>query len=124
MNKTHKKRLLNLIRALEESPNPKGFSMRDFGDGCGTPMCVLGHYAARKDLQRAFGLDPAVGESLLVNRRGTVFYSHWSKEVEEHFGLKGSESETLFGGWGCGGAKTIPQAIRFIKRFIKKKERQ
>ena len=55
--KIYRQRLLNVVRALRESPKPKAFSMDWYGYGpneafpCGTPQCALGHYAAREDLQ-------------------------------------------------------------------------
>lgn len=52
----YRERAQNMIRALRESPDRAQFSMSRWATRCGTPACVLGHYAARSDLQNIFEL--------------------------------------------------------------------
>lgn len=72
-NERQDRRLLNVARALRESPNPKAFTMLRFvhgddsfsntvgsaADWCGTPACALGHYGSRTDLQKIVKIRPA-----------------------------------------------------------------
>lgn len=143
MNQTHKKRLLNVAKALREAPEPKYFKMSTFANGssdwtgegeppenfCGTPACALGHYAARRDLQREFKIwtDKRYGYAGILAR------SDGSSEFEaaaEHFGLTydpydgDGEVYELFAPSGCGGAKTPKQAARYIERFVARKEKE
>jgi hypothetical protein len=109
----NEKRLLNVIKAIEESPNPKMFSMRSYSD-CGTPACAMGHYAARRDLQKTFRLDE---DGNVVTNNGSNLWA-----CENHFGITPDEDEELFGLTGCGDAKTPKQAIRYIRKFIARKK--
>lgn len=120
----YEQRLRNCIVALRESPRPDAFSMKRFGWGifdsnpqgylCGTPACVLGHYAARTDLQDAFVLDAQ-------GYRGSGRYGYtpatWGAECA-HFGLTIGECSELFGVVGCGGARTTQEAIAYLEAFI------
>lgn len=151
MNKVQTKRLLNVARALRESPAPKLFNMSKFvwGDNvgrwcsndptfalneknfCGTPACALGHYGARKDLQKTFSIKIGVEFAELVSVKPNpseyeddepdYFVSCNTGNVLEHFGLTLEESHTLFAEEGCGGAKTAKGAASFIEKFVAKK---
>jgi hypothetical protein len=125
MRKVHKERLLKVARALRESAVPEDFTMRCFVNECGTPACALGHYAARRDLQRAFRISAEEGTD--VDGNPAVYYYIRSKdgvyiahdvEPVEHFGLDEEQAEELFGGHGCGNAKTPKAAARYIERFV------
>lgn len=117
----NKERLLNVARALRESPNPTEFTMAVYGHNCNTPACALGHYAKRHDLQDAFDLDKY---GWLTLRDGSPC-NYYSAPVLAHFGLTPSESSRLFAGGddddgihaGCGGAKTPIEAAEFIEAF-------
>lgn len=115
----NKGRLLKAMKALRESPHPKGFTMGHYRADCGTPGCVLGHYAARTDLQDAFILDsnwvlPSDGTKELVYFDGV--------HVRQHFEIASGDAEMLFGPDGCGKAKTPEEAAVFIENFIKARE--
>jgi hypothetical protein len=145
MRAIHKKRLLNVARALEESPVPKAFDMQAFChngeeryDGnldrflpaidCGTPACALGHYASRRDLQRVFDLGKSGGRFGTVwglrvtGKRGLAGFN--DRAVLDHFALSKEESAELFDQDGCGDAKTTKQAARYIRKFVARKERE
>lgn len=125
MKAVHAKRLLNVARALRESPAPKRFCMTQYGycdpDGddsdstCGTPACALGHYAARTDLQRLLTLTE-YGTLRYRDRRHPASYGDDS--VLEHFGIGETEAMNLFAGWGCGNAKTPKAAAKWIEKFV------
>jgi len=114
--------LRNAIRALRESPDPSEFTMRDFtGDSdCRTPGCVLGHYAARPDLQQTFKLD----RQLVLRDDEDAWPSYEGPEVCEHFGLTAEQACELFGPTGCDGAESTRDAIAYIERFIERELRQ
>lgn len=125
MDKIQKKRLLNVARALRESKVPKDFSMACFVNDCGTPACALGHYASRRDLQREFDLTDtgAVCNSDGLKVRVGSLILDWLGDALPHFGLSPRETSELFTGDGCGNAKTVKQAARYIERFVARKEK-
>lgn len=113
----HRQRLLNVARALRESPDAGKFYMDSYMHPCGTPACALGHYAARRDLQDAFIVAPAshgVGD-LTTASGGACYYDHES--VCEHFGVSAPEAARLFSDKGCGGARDALSAAAFIETF-------
>lgn len=110
----HKQRVLNLARALRESPAPKRFTMGCVFSGCGAPACVWGHYISRPDLQSEW--TPDTGDSF---DGGQV--PRYSDCAEKHFGLCFEELYLLFNTNGCGGAGTPAQAIAFIEKFAESK---
>lgn len=116
----NKERLLKVAKALRESPKPKAFYMGRYGytsgdaEGCGTPACAMGHYAARRDLQRTFKLSD--GE--LTDNDGAVVW-HSDHYACQHFEITVSEALELFDGYeGCGKATTAKQAAKYIERFV------
>lgn len=122
LTKRQLKRFGNLIRILHEVPEPQRFTMRRFIHPCGMPTCVLGHYAARQDVQHTF----TTGSGLA----GTGFYlisdeSHClfadGKEVCAHFGLKPTDANELFGPEGCNKAVLPDEAAAYIENFLEEK---
>ncbi|MDJ0764826.1 MAG: hypothetical protein QNJ97_17730 [Myxococcota bacterium] len=120
------KRMRNLVRCLREAPEPRAFDMGQFGwdkydeevdplHKCGTPACALGHYAARRDLQRSF----------VLRKNGLVRATSGEGplgEAAQHFGLSSEEVYHLFEYDGCGGAGTdISKAIDYIESFINRR---
>jgi hypothetical protein len=125
----YKRRVLNIARALRESPNPDKFYMSSVLDRtCGTPSCAFGHYVCRTDLQDEFApriLDGFGWAPYFVDGRYALFMR---AEVHNHFGLTAGEADLLFnGGTGCGFAetprseRTALAAAEFIERFAAKK---
>ena len=114
----HAQRLMNVCKALRESPNPSEFTMWWYGSGgsCSTPWCALGHYAYRTDLQNEFSL---VGDIVCSNEytNGLTL----SEKVAIHFGITNQEENDLFCMLGCNRAKTPQAAIAYIEAFIASK---
>lgn len=119
----NKERLLNVAKALRESPNPERFSMRLYAHACDTPACALGHYA-HSDLQDEF----ALGDDDFVYHQPTGRQVNaYDREVLEHFDFGYSEdgeelSRELFSSHGCGGARTALKAAEFIERWVAERE--
>ena len=103
MKAIHKRRLLKAADIVEKVQRGK-FDMHLFYNECGSPSCVLGHYQA---------------VTKKITRRQVYDF-----DVAEHFGLKGWEDVDLFGSEGCGGAKTGKQAAKYIRQFVKRKEKE
>lgn len=124
MNAIHKKRLLNVARALRESPNPEDFTMTQYGYDCGTPACALGHYAARRDLQRVASLQDNTPYGAWLNLAGYGYQlvDFDSEGIQKHFGIARDECHKLFSSRGCGNAKTAIAAAQYIERFVARKE--
>lgn len=117
----NKKRLLNVAKALRESPAPKKFDMGRYAHSCGTPACALGHYANRRDLQKTFKL-VTTGEFEYDELQNNQGEPTWYDDdlVAKHFGLTFGQCSELFSSHGCGDAYTSKQAARFIENFVKK----
>lgn len=118
-----KQRLLNSAQALDDA-RPifgwfDGFDMRDYGGLCGTPHCVLGHYAKRRDMQKDFRLGYTNGW-LLSKDTGTRLQWH-DLVITDHFGISHQESFNLFSGVGCNDARNRDEAIAFIRAFAEAK---
>lgn len=123
MKAIHKKRLLNVAKALRESKVPEAFDMRFFthihGYERGTPACALGHYASRRDLQRALKIN---GHGFVMF--GGIYAGCFALFAVGHFGITQKEAVLLFSSTGCGGAKTAKAAARYIERFVARKEKE
>lgn len=114
-----KHRLLNVVRALRESPHPACFTMKAWAHDCGTPGCALGHYAYRTDLQSMFKL-----RATMCTTDGTyacIGFQSTAHPVETwagHFGLSDAEVQELFSLEGCGNAQTALEAALYIEKFV------
>lgn len=116
--------LRDCITALRESPDPGSFYMGQWvrkiaseeNNWCGTPACVLGHYAMREAM-RAPGPERRKLVDEITHRAVTTIDSD-SMEVTELGGLNCIQVAELFGSRGCGDAATLSQAIHYIERFI------
>lgn len=141
------------IRSLRESKNPEAFSMRGYGHRkyinargdtfvyndedlrlrdnphCGSPMCVLGHVAAREDLQDFLKFEANTGtiwyaeplleenaDGDLVEHRAVAQYT--DPQLCEWFGITQEQTEALFGVHGCDHARTIDEAITYLEDFL------
>lgn len=109
-------RLLNVARANRECPDPKRFDMRHFGRPEGGPSCAFGQYAARRDLQTAFMLNPC-GSLCLADGTSVVP----TPALREHLGITEMEFAYLFASNGCEGATTPEAAATVIERFVARK---
>ena len=117
------KRLLNVAKALRESPDPKNFTMHSYFDVCGTPMCAFGHYAARRDLQKSFRNDPT-GRWCPVDAAGNNVEAGIIDDysIKTHFGLNVDEQFMMFSATGCNNAKSNISAAEFIEKFVKNRQ--
>jgi hypothetical protein len=129
----NKERLLNIAKALRESPAPEKFTMDAIvHSACNTPACALGHYAARTDLQAAFVLRPHVWGMYAADRGpASEFLRYDGPEVCKHFDITPTQACELFKDseedddgnelpCGCGGAKTAIEAAEYIERFVER----
>lgn len=112
---------------------------------CGTPACVFGNFVARTDLQKEFvpvtkttSRDCSPEMRLRLRRspemdlraNARLFNGEWARlgtakvETEllearcRYFGITRGEDAELFGGEGCGDAKTPDEAVSYIKAFV------
>jgi hypothetical protein len=125
-------RLLDAAKACREA---KDFRMSHFHK-CGTPGCVIGNYAVRRDLQQTLQLAPiadgghyggfAVGVwgATVVPREWRSYSSIRSIEVDQfsvladYFGISHEEANDLFSTDGCDNAVTGAQAAAYIEQFV------
>lgn len=115
MTMIYRQRLLNVVKALRETSRPERFDMGRWGGFCGTPACAIGHYAARRDLQRTFSLSFWRGKLKVRGDRPAY------PEISTHFGITDMEATELFGTRGCLDAQTVDEAIPYIEAFVERK---
>ena len=134
MEQIYVDRLMKVVQSLLESKRPRKFDMGMYvhthENFCGTPGCALGHYAARRDLQKVFkvfvnkdglraaGNDYEDGAYGFLKGPDDRRVHHDSLIVQEHFGLTRYEATELFASDGCDNAKTTRAAAKYIKDFI------
>jgi hypothetical protein len=117
----NKDRLLNVARALRESPKPEAFYMGEYAQDCGTPACALGHYAHRVDLQDVFMLrDNLVFLCGAPIDAWETHYDYYDDDVCDHFGISVGQACELFSANGCGHAKTAIEAAEYIENFVER----
>lgn len=133
----NKERLLLAARVLREAAKQRElandyqrhFNMCRFVNDCGTPACVLGHYAVRKDVQELFALGCENISHFAYSVRGELLYrestvhdyrptDYCSLEVRGHFDVNEAECEALFGPMGCHNALTEEEAADFIEECV------
>lgn len=113
-----------LLRANREAP-AELFDMGVFAGAptaCGTPACLFGNYALRKDLQSAFVAVPGnvlCGMGYVASTEtGRPTWSDGS-EVCEHFDISNGEANRLFGHNGCNDAGTDREkALAYVEHFL------
>lgn len=122
-----RQRLLNAALAVEEydhstDRNSAGMiSMSAYQKECGSPACVLGHYAYREDLQDVFRIN---GQYCLLDKQENFTLGYDYPQVCEHFGLTPREARMLFSSHGCGveGGVAKPQTVvNYIRNFVARK---
>lgn len=114
----YRDRMLRAARSVREAA-PEDFTMAAFSR-CGTPACVLGHYAARDDLQDAFEIH--VEHDWIRRSDGSgIPFGYCDVYVLKHFGISHDEANELFSTEGCGGAVTPEAADIYIRKFIARK---
>lgn len=115
-----KRRLLNVAKALRQSPDPGRFTMCTYHQ-CGTPACAVGHYAARRDFQEVMQIDQSsyTGGLLFGVWGATQKARHYQDFLCEHFDITAVEEEKLFSISGCGNAKTPIAAAKYIEQFVR-----
>ena len=103
--------------ALREAPPEvkEVFSMLYYANSCGTPQCVLGNYAARRDLQDVFELRART--IYLVNVDDIHAYDFFDTALK-HFDISATQYLELFSSDGCAKAGTPEAAARYIEFFI------
>lgn len=118
--------LRECVAALRAAPPEAPFSMKDFmqpyphakNNWCGTPMCVIGHWA----FQKACAEIPMPSREQYRRMDDLTFNAVHSvgstKDGRSKYGLTQGEVKELFGGFGCGNARTKQQAIEYIENFI------
>lgn len=118
--------ILDVADALHRKRKEPTYNQERFAHpSCGTPACALGHYAThsrRWKLKRVeVGPNDVALWPLLKQGSGDSF-----TDANEEFALDvyANESQELFGAMGCGEAQTAKQAARYIRRFVKRKERE
>lgn len=117
LTKLGARRLLRLAKILDkadalhkkrgEEPYYQGaYEHHNLENGCATPACAWGHYAAAT--RRLADWDSRVGTKLQT-------------DICAEFGLSGAEESEIFNCSGCNGAETAKQAASYIRSFVKRK---
>lgn len=117
----HADRLLNVAKALRESPSPDDFTMKAEVNVCGTPACAWGHYFFRTDLQSDFEpirLGDGRVSSYALHKATGEECTFCSVPTLDHFGITIDQAHELFSITGCNDAETPTEAAEYIERFV------
>lgn len=119
-----KKRLLKLADILDaadaqhRAKKEPTYDQTRISHDCGTPACAIGHWAGfsngrvKRDRTTGFVSLRDDDETSIVGI------------AESEFGIDEYQSDELFESYGCGGAKTAKQAARYIRKFVRRVERE
>lgn len=128
------RRLLELASLLEDIPtvHPEGHELRGYDQmhlvhPCGSPACAWGHWmlSSTDRLERALAnagdFHGGYRQFWVTKEGSTEKEMHRIATIEAarpEFHLDKMECEELFGGQGCGNARTGSQAAAYIRRFV------
>lgn len=106
-------KILDTADALHRKRKEPAYSQENWTHPCGTPACALGHYAAHTPSRWFFEhgfpkIKAGIGGS-------------WA--ATEEFGLSDDNVAEIFSSRGCGGAKTAKQAAKYIRAFVKRRQK-
>lgn len=93
-------RLASILDAADEyhkQHNEPAYKQRSLIHPCGTPACAGGHWDASPEGQELGGSQ-----------------QDWRKT----FAINGKEESELFGGEGCGDARTAKEAAEYLRSFV------
>jgi hypothetical protein len=86
---------------------------------CGTPACAIGHWKRHSRGRIIFSMD----NYTLIHTES--FGSCGIRMVgAAEFRITQNEAEELFGGRGCDDAKTAKQAAKYIRKFVRRKQKE
>lgn len=109
---------LRLLKAADLVENSETFDMSTFMHECGTPACILGHYAlACKDRWKIVYGYPTLQQLESLSR-----YPAFASAAIE-FDISLTDSRILFGSKGCDDARTGAEAAAFIRNFVSQRVR-
>jgi len=92
------------------------FEHWDYKRSCNTPACALGHYA--------FNCGPKGQRIYWDHEKGAMAHGMELGEAGEiEFAIGMGEYDELFGGSGCDGAKTAKQAAKYIRAFVRRRQK-
>lgn len=108
--------ILDVADAKHRADKKPKYAQEFFRHDCGTPACALGHYAAATP-RRWFW------DSFVWPQLRTAGHESPLDDAAQEFYLSNEESRSIFGGQGCGAARTAKQAAKFIRKFVKARAR-
>lgn len=97
---------------------PNKFNMESITHTCGTPACVLGHYAANS--KTPFSLQ----DRQLVLGEIDIGYNYDHPAIQDHFDLTPKQCAELFDVTGCGNAILPSEAADYIEDFVKARAKE
>lgn len=103
----------------------RGYDQTSIMHPCGSPACAWGHYVVN-DKRRRQRLLAVAGDNVYheeVINEGAVQLPAMTQAAEE-FALTDDESNSLFDSYGCGNAKSGTEAARFIRNFVKNRQKE
>lgn len=97
-----------LLIERNEARTDGTFNMGEVFHPCGSPSCLIGGYIHNDKL-----LKPQlnIGRNLIG----------WIAELQRHFRISYSEAAELFHSDGCNNAKTLPDALAYVRAFVARK---
>ncbi len=122
-------RLADILDAADAGHRARGepaYRQSAYRHACGTPACAIGHWVAAHPERWTYTHSrPHEGWPLLsrlpIPRNPYLDTDAYRLSMEEEFCIHADEASELFGGFGCGGAKTGAEAATYIRKFVFRK---
>lgn len=116
---------IRAARAVKKLQGIRGYDQTSILHPCGSPACAWGHYVVNNKRRRqrilAVAGDDVYQEDVI--NEGPVKLPAMMQATEE-FALTDDESNSLFESYGCGNAKSGTEAARFIRNFVKNRQKK
>lgn len=110
--------ILSKADATHKKKSEPNYDQQFYAHECGTPACALGHWATANRRWVWLGLKYDLFPRLRNNSHGST-----TEDAMEEFHLTEDEADELFEVDGCGNAQTAKEAARYIRAFVKRRQR-
>lgn len=108
-------KILDSADALHKKRGEPGYNQDLIDHPCGTPSCAWGHWAqdqrinAKRKMEKWYDDNRAAEDEFAMSPPD----AEWDEDS--------AEVEEIFGGKGCGEAKTAKAAAKYIRAFVKRR---
>lgn len=132
--------ILDTADARHRMKKERVYGQMDIAHPCGTPACALGHWAFNERRRWRYQINTYTHDHLadgsaptapvvfavvqLKTRRPQGDCGYLFEDAINDFGITTKQAYELFDIDGCGDARTAKQAARYIRKFVKRLQKE